>query len=249
VLARPGFEVNGAQPLPRPDGSLVVVYVTLLEGSARVTDQQVFAARSDDGGVSFGPEVSVASLRAVPVSGLRTAPLPSADVDAGGRLYAVWQQCLRPEEGCDVDRLVLTTSTDGLTWSQPAPVGTVPAGTDQFLPGLAVDPSPTASPTGPRLAVVYHTQPSGCLDVRSCPGIDVWLTSSRDAGATWGKPQRLNAESIAVTWLARTAGGFFLGDYVSTSFVSGQPVPVFALAAAPDRGRLRETIFALIPRA
>ena len=35
-----------------------------------------------------------------------------------------------------------------------------------------------------------------------------------------------------------------VGDYFSTSFASGRVVPVFALAAPPVGGRLREAIFA-----
>jgi hypothetical protein len=247
--SRSGLEVNGAQPLPRPDGSLVVVYVTLIENSVAPLEQEVLAARSDDGGATFGPEIRIASLQAAPVSGLRSAPLPSTDVDAAGRLYATWQECPRPEVSCVVNRMVLATSSDGLAWSEPTAVGTVPSGASQFLPGLAVDQAPTAGPSGPRLAVVYYTLPGVCSDLSTCPGVDVWLAASRDGGATWGKPQRLNGESIPLRWLARTNGGFFLGDYVSTSFVNGQPVSVFALAAAPARGALREAIFALTPRA
>ena len=37
-----------------------------------------------------------------------------------------------------------------------------------------------------------------------------------------------------------------LGDYVSTSWVGGRPVPVFSLAGAPVGGRYRQAIFATV---
>jgi hypothetical protein len=35
-----------------------------------------------------------------------------------------------------------------------------------------------------------------------------------------------------------------VGDYFSTAFSAGRVVPVYALAAAPAKGRFREGIFA-----
>jgi hypothetical protein len=40
-----------------------------------------------------------------------------------------------------------------------------------------------------------------------------------------------------------------LGDYVATAFVNGRAVPVFALAAEPQSGSLRQAIFARVPPA
>jgi hypothetical protein len=41
-----------------------------------------------------------------------------------------------------------------------------------------------------------------------------------------------------------------LGDYISTSYVGGQAVPVLALAAEPDESGFREAIYAAtrVPR-
>jgi hypothetical protein len=35
-----------------------------------------------------------------------------------------------------------------------------------------------------------------------------------------------------------------LGDYISTSWVGGNPIAVFPVAAPPSRGRYREQIYA-----
>jgi hypothetical protein len=49
---------------------------------------------------------------------------------------------------------------------------------------------------------------------------------------------------MAISWLPDTGLGRMLGDYVSTSYVRGRPIPVFALASEPFAGRLREAIYA-----
>ena len=49
---------------------------------------------------------------------------------------------------------------------------------------------------------------------------------------------------MQMSWLPRAEGGRMVGDYFSTAFSAGRVVPVYALAAAPANGRLREGIFA-----
>ena len=92
--------------------------------------------------------------------------------------------------------------------------------------------------------------PTGCLTrptFRSgCAGIDVWLTTSLNAGATWTRPQRLDAQTMKLDWLP-LAGGRFLGDYMSTTFTSGRALPVYSLAVQPFGGELRQAIMALAP--
>jgi RTX calcium-binding nonapeptide repeat (4 copies) len=247
-----GQEPNGAQPLPRPDGSLTVVYAIGAgededsggEGLAATFEGDVLATTSTDGGASFSPSVRVADLTAAPVSDLRAPPLPSADVAADGRLFVAWQDC-RLSPSCARNRIVLSTSADGATWSPPAPLPPSPAAATQFVPGLAADPTRTGR--AQRLALVYYSLATTCASGTPCPRIDVWLATSANGGAGWGASKRLDAEPMQLGWLPR-AGGRFLGDYLSTSFVAGGPIPVFALAVAPWGGKLREAIMALQPR-
>jgi len=237
-----GVEANGAQPLPRPDGSLVIVYATSGDQEPSFADE-VLAARSTDGGASFAPSVRVSSLSFTPTAGLRSPPLPSADVGADGTLFVAWEDC-RFDPSCARDRIVLSTSPDGLTWTAPSPVGPPTPSGDQFVPGLAVDP--TTSGPGQRIGVAYYSLPSACATGSGCAGVDVWLTTSANAGASWTRPQRLNAQTMRLDWLAQ-AEGRFLGDYISTSYVAGRPVPVYSLAIPPLSGELRQSIMALTP--
>ena len=60
--------------------------------------------------------------------------------------------------------------------------------------------------------------------------LEMGFTSSPDGGKTWTAPQRLDAQPMQMSWLAKTASGRMVGDYFSTSFAGGRVVPVFTLA-------------------
>ena len=237
------IDVNGAQPLVRPDGTLVVVYASF--SNRRFEETDVLAIRSTDGGASFSDPARVADLQASEVVDLRSPPLPSASVDGGGRLYVVWEDC-RFTSACSRNDLVLASSDDGITWSAPVRVPTTGATstTDSLVPGFAADPA-TAGGT-PRLALVYYTQPVDCSVQPTCAGVDALTISSADGGATWSRPQRLDAEPMKLSWIAADAEeGHMLGDYETVSFVAGRPVPIFALSVAPAApGRFRQAIYA-----
>jgi hypothetical protein len=49
---------------------------------------------------------------------------------------------------------------------------------------------------------------------------------------------------MQLLWIAQTSLGHMTGDYISTSYVGGRPIPVFALASAPAVGSFRQGIFA-----
>src|SRR5205814_188413 len=89
----------GGQPMVRPDGTAVVPYVA--------PNSEVRAIRSADGGASWTASVRVSDVQAHrPAGGLRTGPsLPSADVDAAGRLYLAWMDC-RFRSGCPGNDIV-----------------------------------------------------------------------------------------------------------------------------------------------
>lgn len=238
--APPGLEVNGAQPVALPDGTLVVVYTAFAAPRSGFASE-IVAVRSEDGGVSFRGPVTVSQLRPAPVPGVRAFPLPSVEVDGSGRIVAAWQSCL-PIDECVASRILFSSSSDGRLWSPPRAVAAAAARVDQFLPGLGADPA-SGGAQG-RLALVYHVVPRDCASSPSCPGIDVLFTSSGDGGMTWSAPRRLNAQSLRLDWVARSSSGLMLADYVSVSYSVGRPLAVFVLAAEPIRGRLRQAVVA-----
>ena len=231
--------LNGAQPLVRPDGSLLVLYTEFNGFLVGVND--VGVARSTNGGVSFAEAVSITPLLSQGLDGVRAPPFVSAAVDGSGVVYAAWADC-RFEEDCGTNGIAWARSRNGVTWSAPARVATgdTRLSVDHFVPGLDV----TGSGAKTRIAVAYYSrpQPIGCGYTCSVR-VDVWLSESHTAGATWLKPQRLNTATMRGGWIADSDIGKFVGDYISTSYVRGKPMPVFALATRPVGGRLRQAIY------
>jgi hypothetical protein len=218
-----GGDAVGALPLIQPDGAVTVV----LEAS----ETGVYAVRSTDGGSTFAAPVGISSLRFSQQPLLRAPPLPAASVDSSGRIYVVWSDCaFRP--ACDGNTIILTTSTDGSTWS---PLRRVPGtGFDSFVPAIAADPSAPG-----HIGIVSYVRTSNACSASTC-SVGAAFVRSADGGTTWTKPQRLDGKAARYSWLAN-AGGHFLGDYIGATYAGGRFVPVLALASPPvNGGVLRE---------
>jgi hypothetical protein len=211
-----GAGAVGALPLVRPDGSLTVVFAA---------KDAVRAMVSTDGGATFGAPVQIAPLHAFAYPGLRTPALPTAAVDTSGRIIVAWTDCgLR--SSCTGNDVVMSTSADGAVWSPPVRVVSL----DSFAPDIAAD---RAIPG--RLALVTYVRDRAMLGVA--------VTSSRNGGLSWSRPQRLDARPMRPAWLAESSGRF-VGDYVGSAFSGGRFVAVFPLAEPPTRGLLHEAMFA-----
>jgi hypothetical protein len=227
---RAGAALVGTQPVVQPNGTLVVVAGAY--GDERAVSGSMIAYRSTDGGATFARFV-VSDLQATDNAPLRAISLPSVEADSNGTIYATWSDC-RFRAGCSQNDLVLSTSTDGMTWSAPT---RVTSGGDAFIPGLAADPARPG-----RLAVVYAHYYGTCSRVPCQLGMS--LVQSRDGGKTWSGAERLDAQPFSTNWLPRAEGGRMVGDYFSTSYAGSRVVPVFALATSPLNGRFRQAIFA-----
>jgi len=221
-----GFDAEGALPLIQPDGVLTIVFQ---HGAG------MYVVRSTDGGATFASPTAIAPLSHADTPLLRAPPLPTAAVDASGRLLVAWADC-EFRRGCDGNTIVLTTSTDGTTWS---PLTRVPGtGFDSFVPGIAADSSVPG-----RISIVTYVRNSRSCSAATC-ALGVAVVSSHDGGATWTKPRRLDAVSPRYSWLT-FAGAQFVGDYVGATYSAGRFVPVFALASRPTAtGTLREYMMA-----
>ncbi len=225
----------GGQPLVQPDGTVVVPFVNANETA-------IGAYRSLDGGATWTAATMVSPVSFHPVAGsLRVSPLPSAEIDGSGRVYVAWSDC-RLRSGCAANDIVMSTSVDGIVWSPVSRVPIDPASgpVDHFIPGLAVDPS--TSGAGARLALTYYYYPNAACSFATC-ALDVGSVSSSNGGNTWSSPTQLDNGPMALSWLADTTQGYMVGDYISSSFVGGRPVGVFALATAPT-GSFHESMYA-----
>ena len=215
----------GGQPVVQPSGTVVVPV-----GDPFL--RSILAYRSTDGGATWSSTVTVSPVSAHrPAGGLRSLPLPSADVDASGKVYVVWQDC-RFRNGCQSNDIVMSTSADGLGWS---PVSRVPIDdtrtkVDHFIPGLGIDPATSGSTASLGLTYYFYER-SNCG--KRCQ-LEVGYVQSNDGGATWSSPSDV-AGPFPVAWAADTTQGRMVGDYISTSWVGGKATAAFAVAeSAPS---------------
>jgi hypothetical protein len=227
----------GGQPVVQSNGTVVVPY--------SANNQAERAIRSTDGGTSWSTTVTIATVSSHGVAGgLRTSPLPSAEVDPQGRVYVVWQDC-RFRTGCTSNDIVMSTSLDGVTWSAVTriPIDAVTSTVDHFIPGIGVDWTRSAPPA--HLALAYYYYPTTSCTTGTCQ-LYVGFISSGDGGVTWSTATQV-AGPMSLSWVAQSNQGPMVGDYISTSFSSDQKAhPAFAVANAPG-AQLDEAMYAPNP--
>ncbi|MFD8719957.1 sialidase family protein [Streptomyces sp. NPDC059629] len=227
----------GGQPVVQPNGTVVVPIANASETAIR-------AFTSTNGGSSWTSATTVATVSTFTVGGgLRSGPLPSAEIDSAGKVYVVWQDCRFRASGgsCTSNDIVMATTTNGTTWSSVTriPIDATTSTVDHFIPGLAVDPSTSGSTA--HLALTYYYHPTANCAASTC-ALDVGYVSSTDGGSTWTTPTQL-AGPMTASWLASTTQGTMAGDYISTSFSGGTAHPVFAVAAAPSGSVFNEAMY------
>jgi hypothetical protein len=225
----------GGVPLVQPNGTVIV---PILEISGSTDNMAAFS--SPDGGKTWSAPVTISPVSDHQVAGnLRTSTLPSAQIDAAGTVYAVWQDC-RFRTNCSSNDLVLSASSDGINWTAPSriPIDPTSSTVDHFIPGLGVDPA--TSGTGAHLTLTYYFYPiSNCGTACS---LGIGYVSSPDGGQTWTASTQL-AEGMALNWLPNTFSGLMVADYISTSYVQGNAFGVFAVANPPVGSLLNEAIY------
>jgi BNR repeat-like domain len=222
----------GGQPVVQPSGRVVVPFESL--------NGTITAFHSDDGGASWSRGFKVAGIRFHGVAGgLRTSPLPSAEIAGDGTVYVAWEDC-RFRKNCPSNDIVFSKSSDGVSWSDPArvPIDPVTSSVDHFIPGLAVDPTTSGSST--KLALTYYFYPNA-----NCGGacrLDVGYISSPDGGAHWGSATQL-AGPMGLSQIANTSQGPMVGDYISTSFSGGMATTVFAVGKDATTAAFNEAMY------
>jgi hypothetical protein len=229
----------GGQPLVQPDGTVIVPFESI--------DGSISAFASHDGGATWTKAVKVSNVRFHGVDGgLRTSPLPSAEIAGDGTVYVAWEDC-RFRAHCASNDIVFSKSADGSSWSAVArvPIDATTSTADHFIPGLAVDPATRGA--GTHLALTYYFYPQAACGA-TCR-LEVGYISSPDGGAHWGAPTQL-AGPMSLTEIANTSQGPMVGDYISTSFSGTRAVTVFPVGRAqPTTSTFDEATYATAARA
>jgi hypothetical protein len=224
----------GGQPVVRPNGTVLVPFQS--------SSGQIRSFRSIDGGASWRATVLVSTIRSHTVAGgLRTSPLPSAEVDAAGTAYVVWQDC-RFRSNCAANDIVMSKSTSETTWGPVTrvPIDATSSTVDHFIPGIGVDRNSSGATA--RIGLTYYFYPNRSCTAATCQ-LDVGFISSANGGTSWSTATQL-AGPMTLSWLANTSQGRMVGDYISTSVRNGaNAVPVIAVAHAPSGSTFDEAMY------
>jgi hypothetical protein len=206
VVTKDGIPCNsggGSGVAISPTGTVVLI------GAAGVV------ARSNDDGLTFLDSNPLFTFNGI------HGPSPGGDyritnnVEAAydwfgahkGTLYATYAASER--KGDDADIYVRSSTDDGKTWTDPVLVNTDPAGTFQWMPGVAV-----AADGSVHIAYMdkaYDTAKGHTL-------IDITHAVSVDGGKTW-QSERVTTKSFDGNLGVHQDGGPFIGDYLGIDCV------------------------------
>jgi hypothetical protein len=167
---------------------------------------------------------------AVNAGGIRNQPLPSAQEDASGKVYVVWEDC-RFRARCRSNDIVLSTSVNGTTWTRVVrvPIGKVTDDADHMLPAIGVQPG-TSGPRA-KVAIYYYYYPDNACDLKTCR-LDVGYVSSVNGGKTWSTPIQAGGPTL-LGRIVPTSEGRMVGDYIGTAVASGRAFALIAVGLPP----------------
>ncbi len=222
----------GGLPLVKPSGK-VIVPILGFSGF-------VMAFSSTNGGQTWTKAVNVGAFTNHGEAGdIRSAGIPSAAIDAKGKVYVAWSDC-RFRTGCSSNDIVFSKSGSGTTWTtvKRVPIDGVSSTVDHFITGMAIEPG--TSGTTAHIGLVYYYYPvSNCGNTCS---LFAGFIQSSSAGAKWSPAQTLGGP-MSLSWLPDTFSGRMVADYVSVGFGGGKAFPVFALAQAPTGSLFHQAIY------
>jgi hypothetical protein len=207
------------------DGRVVVPFLSFSTGSIK-------AFNSTNGGASWSTPVTVGTVSYhTPAGGLRAPDLPSAEVRNPGPVVVAWADC-RFEPSCSANDIVLSSSSDGVTWRPVTriPLDPVGSGVDHFFPGIAIQGATLTLTLSPHLALGYFYYSNAACTFATCQ-LNVGFSFANSVGM-WSPPQKL-AGPMQLAWLASTNQGRMVGDYMSTSYSGTNAFPVYANAVMP----------------
>ncbi len=166
VRAPGSAQPNGAFPVVRPDGMLLVC--SARSPSRRKTGTPSWPHARPTAARRWAEVTVVAERFEEQIVGVRAPVLPSVDVDAAGRVYVAWGDC-RFSVDCVANDIVVATSADGrrLDRRRNACASRAAPDLDWFVPGISV--APGTSGARAQLAVTAYavTKAYGCRELRA----------------------------------------------------------------------------------
>lgn len=237
-LSNQTFYAQGGQPVVQPNGNVIVP----LYGFDSTGVEGIYTYRSTNGGASWTDQQKIAPLTysTTVASFYRGGSLPSAEIDQAGKVYVAWAGCYF-EAQCATDDIVMTTTTDGLTWTplQRIPLDAIGSGVEHLTAGIAVDSNTSGNHA--HLAVTYYYWSHVGCTAATCQ-IYVGLATSTNTGATWSQHQTLAGPMAATDW-AQTDIGAMTGDYISTSIAANRAVTVVPVSQTRTGQQFHQSMY------
>jgi hypothetical protein len=230
-VSAPDSETEGLLPLVQSNGDLTMVY----DQTIGAQDFEV-AQTSTDGGLTFGPSVTIAEFLGAGDPGLRTGGLPAAAIDpTTDDMYVVWQDTRFRSDGHN-DTVISESTDGGASWSAPARVnGPDPEGQilDHFTPDVAA--------YGGVVHVTYRTR--DFAGKKGSEFVDERYVVSADGGATFGGELFLGPSSDLKYAAVVTGGRAFLGDYVGVVANADHAHVVWCVSLYEKNARYHQTMW------
>ncbi len=190
----------------QPSGAVVEAWHRGALSGVIATSNKVMAARSTDGGVTFGTPTTVVTVpqnQSVPFNsvspgGFRWSDTPNITADpVDGTLYAVWVQYRTASTPASAAVFLSSSTDNGATWSAPViPFSNSDPNLFQYFPWVQVSADH-----------MVHLTFSGGVGNNGTEAH--FYVESGDRGATWSAPFQLSDITYAPTG--------FMGDYQALS--------------------------------
>ena len=203
---RPERVVQFGYNFAAPDGTLYTAYFDSTDDGAFEGLAEIYIARSDDGGQSFGPPRRVAVFLE-PFFNSRTAsfrswssafPRGAVGPDDSVNLIFGYRPSAKATDDGDI---YFTRSEDrGISWSTPRPINDDREDAYQFFPDLDVDPNG-----------VIHAMWGDFRDDPSRIRYHIYYSRSEDGGKTWLENSRVT--DFPSNPNRAFPNGAFIGDY------------------------------------
>jgi hypothetical protein len=236
--------VQGSQPVVAPDGTVHVTWLDTTDAGSMEGEGEIYAARSDDGGVTWSEPVRAATFNEV---GFRPrtsffrywgSSFPQNAIGPDGELYVVYTG--RPDErpNDDGDIFLLSSFDGGTSWSDPVRVNDDDGSALQFFP--AVDVSPDGA---------VHVMWGDMRDDPAQTRYHIYYARSDDQGRTFGVELEdgIRVQDSRVTDFASNPNvgfpfGLFIGDYFAIEATEDDVYMVWADTRLGEFGPINQKI-------
>jgi hypothetical protein len=205
------------------------VYVGWSEFPAIGNPQAMLAASSSTSPLSFSPSIEVAPSS----SSFQHGVIPAVAPD--GSVYVAWSTLTSFSVAASATINLVKSTNGGASFANPDPsdpnptktvasftstTGSIGTGSisirTRSFPYLAIDNTPSGSPTRGNMYVVFQGQPTSSASPRS----EIFFTSSTDEGKTWSAPRNISSGPAATLGADPTTNDNWMPS-ISVSPVTG----------------------------